>query len=308
MGRHSIHDGKASIQENRRVTRSSLISTRRLTRSGKEFSIAVSPHTSNHAICKANEEFQAPAAACVVGIKPSPVSDTEPKQRAASSNKPKSRHLEESTSISDDSEATIPITSDVLRSDLRFKNLLPEINKSKRHFEQESCVTIDFSTIQICLPCLSGSRVFGERRRPQQLVLSQPEKEYSSVASLFSFRQRMKHSLSLALGVVTPTVGDADIEKETLIYNARTAIEMKLYVSFIMNEVSSAMGTLARELVGEASYTCMQESLLSGLMNEEIGVVCGKIAETNQSLQRLNNTVNAIVCEHLEDLYEFDSC
>ena len=306
MGRHSNHDGKVSIQGNIRVTRSTFLASRRLTRSGKEFSNIVSPRTSNHAITKSNKEFQTPGKARIFGtnLAPDTRDNVNPNRRTALSKDLESRDLEEFASLSDDSEGTIAITRDVLSSDSRYKNLLSEIIKAKRRQKNERCVVVDISTSQICTQCSSDSR-YGKMSTLNELVLMQPQKECCSDASLF--RQRMKRSLSLALGVATPTARDSDAERESLVFNARKGISTKVYLSSVIDDVLSVMGTLACELVGEASYTCMQDSLLSGLMNEEIGEVCEKIAEINKRLQSLNNTVNDIVCEHLEDLYEADS-
>ena len=301
MARQSTQQGTTVAIDLKRVTRSESLASRRITRSGKEFSfadnISISPrsvfnvaekHGSRVIRANANNDTYA-TPSLLMGDSGS---------REISPKICKMDDSDESIVSSTDSDKTIAITSEVLRNDYRVVMLVSELRKPDNWLDAKNSARVDVSAVQSVVPCLGGSRRF---QLPRWLALPQLMSDCSN-GDLF--RQRMEHSLAVALGLSTPVSGASYDGTEDLIFNARRGLCTKVYVACLASELTSLMSILTSDLVEEASFTCMQDSLLSNLMNEELGEFCEIMLQAKKCLCRLRNTVDSIVSEHLEDLYE----
>lgn len=302
----STCQAKTVTVDSKRVTRSEALALRRLTRSGKDFSsterkLVTTHYTHSHGASKSYCKVGGSNAKnCTNGTPSLSLLISNSCSREKSSITLKAHDAGYSKAlIDDDSEATNVITSEVLRNDFRVGMIVSELGRSDKCMGSNNSTTIDVSAVQTFFPCLAGPRM--RNLIPRHLVLCQPKSDCSDGEL---FRQRMGYSLSVALGLASPASGSASNEVQELIHNARRGVCTKVYIACLVKELTSLMSILTSDLVGEASYTCMQESLLSSLMNEELGEFCEKISQANNCLLRLRDTVDSIVCEHLEDLYE----
>lgn len=210
-----------------------------------------------------------------------------------------------SSALSEDSDRTISIMTDVVRDDHRVSSLLSKLRNSSENRPNDGNdggITID----AISLNTSNGWDSHPETTGTTSLHLRPPA--FTASSGIADFRERMRVAAAIALGPAPPASTSATSRNSmlsSLRLVARRSLSSKLSLERSIKAASIAMDTLAGEFVTEASYNSMQDALLSVAMNDELGVACQDASKMYTSLCLLRDTVDTMVCESMDDLHDF---